>query len=172
MYVCRLLFATCFVLACLQQALAGDAVSFKTRSWNTTKEIVEIISDTKSDGEYELISGSNSDWMQLGPSQQYYVVAGAASRKTLVIKGTVHLILCDGAHLTLTGGVKLEGDAILHIHGQSDDQKTMGQMTVTNSYSSTAGIGSARSTTMGKLFVHGGNLEVTGADYAAADGEP
>ena len=170
MYVCRLLFATCFVLACLQQALAGDAVSFKTRSWNTTKEIVEIISDTKSDGEYELISGCNSDWMQLGPSQQYYVVAGAASRKTLVIKGTVHLILCDGAHLTLTGGVKLEGDAILHIHGQSDDQKTMGQMTVTNSYSSTAGIGSARSTTMGKLFVHGGNLEVTGADYAAGIG--
>lgn len=55
MYACRRLFTTFLVLASVVQAWAGDAVSFKVRSWNMTKEIVEITSDTKADGEYEAI---------------------------------------------------------------------------------------------------------------------
>lgn len=95
------------MFACMLQTWADEAISFIERSWDTTTELVKNSSVQKQSGQYELISGNSNDWQQLGPSQQYYVVKGNVGRKTLLIKGTVHLILCDGAQLTLTGGVKL-----------------------------------------------------------------
>ena len=162
------LLITCFMLVCLVQAWADNAISFISRSWNTTTEMVESTSASRSSGQYELISGENDEWQALEASK-YNVVTGSARRKTLVVFGESHLILCDGATLSLTGGVKLENSAILHIHSQSDGDN-QGKLIVTNSYSSTAGIGSARATNMGQLFVHGGDINVTGADYAAGIG--
>ena len=122
-----------------------------------------------------------SGWFQLGgftDADEYYVVRGNVSHTTLNVLGKkVHLILCDGATLTLSGGILMYGDHRLYIHSQSYGG-SMGKLVVQSGYNSdAAGIGSdydGNSTsykrTPADLEIHGGDIYAKGGDDAAGIG--
>ena len=106
------------------------------------------------------------------------MVRGNVSHTTLNVLGKkVHLILCDGATLTLSGGILMYGDHRLYIHSQSYGG-SMGKLVVQSGYNSdAAGIGSdydGNSTsyqrTPADLEIHGGDIYVKGGDRAAGIG--
>ena len=81
-----------------------------------------------------------------------------------------HIILCDGATLTCTGGILVEdahNSAQLFIYGQTNDT---GKLIVTNCYWYAAGIGSSGYQDCGEINIHGGNLDITGGKSAAGIG--
>ena len=107
---------------------------------------------------------------------EYYVVRGDVTRQTIVVQGSdVHLILCDGATLTINRGLRLEGTNKLYIHCQSYGGN-MGKLKVTRGLSDAAGIGSAWANEdggampAGELVIYGGDLDVKGAEFGAGIG--
>ena len=181
--------AVTLLLTVLTTTGAWAQISYIERSWDATNKTVtstvESITGTKvgyeeipSEGQYKEVTGNSETWFQLGGYNnnidEYYVVNGTVNLKAIVVLGkNVHLILCDGAKLTLTGGLKLEDDHKLYIHSQSYDSN-MGQLIVTNSYDNAAGIGSAQhegdEKTVGELVIHGGHIEATGGKRGAGIG--
>lgn len=105
----------------------------------------------------------------------YYVVndTSVTINGTVTAYGDVHLILCDGATLTVNGGVAVEdttpteGDnSNLTIYGQSGQTgKLVANGGVNSSFS--AGI---YSPSYGELTINGGIIEATGGNHA--EGQP
>ena len=170
----------------------ANPVTFIERSWDETnkkvlsteKGLSTLIDhgETPVEGQYKEVTNAPTDkpneWFGMGgysPSvPEYYVVRENVERQTIVVQGSnVHLILCNGATLTLTGGLKLEGDNKLYIHCQSYGG-AMGRLMVTNKYDDAAGIGSARDNsvakTVGELVIYGGHIEATGGANGAGIG--
>ena len=170
--------------------VASLFVNYIERSWDATNK--QVISTEKTlkgvmigydatpvEGQYkEVTSADDDEWYGMGGYgnnvAEYYVVHGNVYRETVVVQGkNVHLILCDGAMLHLTGGLKLEDDNKLYIHCQSYGDK-MGKLIVTNRYKHAAGIGSAwenlKDKLVGELVIHGGHIEATGGQYGAGIG--
>ena len=171
------------------------AQTYIERSWddtdkkvvNTEKTLTTSIAydaEPTSEGQYKLVTNapasSPNEWFGMGGYStsvpEFYVVSGNVKRETIVVQGNdVHLILCDNATLTLTGGLKLEGDNKLYIHCQSYGDN-MGRLMVTNKYKYAAGIGSARDVekdidkTVGELVIYGGHIEATGGQHGAGIG--
>ena len=167
------------------------SVNYIERSWDDTnkkvvsteKNVTEPIAyDATPIGvQYKEVTNapdsSPNEWFGMGgysSGAEYYVVRGNVNRQTIVVQGKdVHLILCNGATLTLTGGLKLEGDNKLYIHSQSYGGD-MGRLLVTNSFETAAGIGSAQDNghgkTVGELVIYGGHIEATGGKYGAGIG--
>ena len=169
-------------------------VSYIERSWDDTnkkvistektlKGIVIGYDTTPTKGQNKEVTNAPDDdpddWFGMGGYSttvpEYYVVRGNVNRKTIVVQGSdVHLILCDGATLTLTGGMKVEGDNRLYIHCQSYGDN-MGRLMVTNyEHDESAAIGSAyhdyKSTKVGELVIHGGHIEAEAGSHAAGIG--
>ena len=174
-------------------AMAPGSIPFIERSWddtnmkvvNTEKSLTtHIASDDTPTSEVQYKEVTNApasspdEWFGMGGYSddvpEFYVVRGNVNRETIVVQGkNVHLVLCDDATLTLTGGLKLEGDNKLYIHCQSYGSK-MGRLMVTNKYKNAAGIGSAQDNgaekTVGEMVIHGGHIEATGGEYGAGIG--
>lgn len=121
---------------------------------------------------YTVLEGNPGNWMQMS-DDNYYVVKDNVEYKTLNVLGKAHLILCDGATLTCTGGIKVEADnnniSELSIYSQSDGDN-QGKLIVTNSYEDAAGIGCAKSLKCGEITIHGGVLDIHGGKYGAGIG--
>ena len=146
------------------------------RTWNASQVKVVDTEKTISGDDYEILQGiENPDaWAILGSNDDlndhYYVVAGNVTYKTLKVYGKAHIILCDGATLTCTGGILVDeqnNQAQLFIHGQKNDT---GKLIVTNSYDNAAGIGSSMGQKCGEITIYGGNLDITGGKRGAGIG--
>ena len=169
------LFLLTIALVCMvAQRAWAESVTFNVRSWDDKNSKVVTTSTTK---DATVLEGWHpDDWLMLGSStdknDHYYVVRGNVKYQTLNVFGKAHIILADGATLTCTGGLKVEEDnnnAHLFIYSQSNDD-SQGKLIVTNSYEGAAGIGSSSRMNSGTIEIHGGNLDVTGGDYAAGIG--
>ena len=95
----------------------------------------------------------------------WYIVlaAGVTRSSTLTVNGSVHLILADGASLTVTGssdsaGVKVIEGKSLTIYGQAGGT---GMLTA-NGGELGAGIGSSSGYASGTVNIHGGTVHATG----------
>ena len=167
----RINFLMLTLLLVVGNVMAADPVKYIQRSWdNLNKKVVEA---EMTCNDYIVLSGNHSDdWIGLGDG--WYVVKDAnVTYQTLNILGNAHLILCDGATISLTGGVKLEGSRTLTVYGQTGDYDGQGSGELSShntDYSNTAGIGSAENTTCGNLVVHGGHVYGEGSDNAAGIG--
>ncbi len=147
-----------------------EDITFTSRKWDVAKQEIVTEQVTKS---CIIIEGQNDEWLGLGEKEKttYYAVRGEVKRKTLNCFGIVHLVLLDNAHLTCTGGIKVERPVAieLNIHAQSDGANK-GRLTVTNSYKEAAGIGSAEDVSCADVLFHGGSTNVVGGKYAAGIG--
>ncbi len=153
--------------------MAAVTISYNECSWNSSTNTVDV---TKKSRDMSALPDPSNDWIGLGNG--WYYVSGEKSCQTVNILGDdVNLVLCDGAKLSCTGGVKLEGNHKLTIYSQSTGNK-QGQLLVTQSYSGAAGIGCAKNCEdaagniigMGTLVVHGGEIAVLGSKFGAAIG--
>lgn len=102
----RIIFLMLTLLLAVGIAKAADPVKYIERSWDDVNK--KVVATEKTCDNYTLLTGNPSHWEGLGDG--WYVVKDAnVSYQTLNILGNAHLILCDGAKISLTGGVKLEG---------------------------------------------------------------
>ena len=171
------------------------AIDYIERCWDPAKKTV--VNKTKSlyttigyndvpsyESEYKQVKNVNG-WFALGGYTgsgyinipEYYVVYGDVSTTTLNVLGKeVHLILCNGAKLTLSGGILCYGNKKLYIHCQSYDD-SMGKLVAKSGYGDyAAGIGSNcpdtgnEDRTPGDLEIHGGDIYAKGGKWAAGIG--
>ena len=166
----QLFLVAAMLLTLGQNAKAQNAeITYIERSWDSeNKKVVDTATPIS---DYTVIEGDHAnDWYQLGVddgNDHYYVVKGEAIYQTLNTFGRAHLILCDGASLTITGGIKVENNAKIFIYGQKNDT---GRLSVTNSYEDAAGIGSAKGVSCGDITIHGGEVSAIGYDGAGIGG--
>ena len=150
--------------------LTTTGYKYVDHTWNHSTKTLTAEEKTKAAGECAVLD-NNNDWTAL-ENGNWYVVNGQIAIGTLVVHGTSNLILCDGARLTVTGGVKVElkDNAVLNIYGQAANS---GQLIATNSYEKAAGIGSgggADDGNAGMINIHGGTITATGNEYGAGIG--
>ena len=175
--------------ACLT-SISDNLVYYIERSWDEQKE--QVISTQKAiagdkivydafpeEGQYKEVTNKSGSLFQMGgfsaSGPEYYVVRGNVNCEHILVMGKdVHLILCDNATLTVTGGIELEEKHILSIHCQSYDDNRMGRLMVSNGNEKAAGIGGAfhngNVKHVGNLVVYGGHIEVVGGEYGAGIG--
>ena len=188
-----------------QSSLQND-VHYIERSWdatnkkvvNTTKTLTRQISygATPGKGEYKLVTSSSDedDVFVLGgynnDIHEYYVVRGNVNHFAMKVRGkNVHLILCDGAKLTLkggteyneVGGIRVLQDCNFYIHSQSYGA-WMGKLDVPNPQNDhAAGIGGYNSglggnyddrtdKVPGNIEIHGGDIYAMGGYWGAGIG--
>ena len=87
----------------------------------------------------------------------YAVTRSGQIDARLEISGDVNLILCDGAELTVNGGVHVSGSS-LTIWAQSDDADTCGALTAVATDSTCAGIGGNEQEGAGTITINGGKV--------------
>jgi len=176
----------------ISSAFPSGTIYYIERSWDNTDKKAESTVKTVSnliaydavpttESDYKEVN-TEHDWFALGgynnEIDEYYVVRSNISHTTLNVLGkNVHLILCDGIQLILSGGILMYGDHNLYIHCQSYGTE-MGRLVVNGGYGNkAAGIGSDNDgsdtrfqRTPGKLEIHGGNIYAKGCDYGAGIG--
>lgn len=98
----------------------------------------------------------------------WYAVAGNVTiANRIEIVGSVNLILCDGATLTVPKGIHLTGGNALTIWGQSAGT---GALVIESPGVDKAGIGGNELQPGGIFTMNGGTLTVTGGQYGAGIG--
>jgi len=85
------------------------------------------------------------------------------------VRGTVHLILCDGKTLTASKGIAVNTGNSLTIYGQSGGTGVL-NANATDAGGNHAGIGSNRSNNVGDITIHGGRITSEGAAWSAGIG--
>ena len=108
-------------------------------------------------------------------SAGWYVVTGEVSRGSITCNGAVHLILADGAKLTVTGGdreagINVSGAATLTIYGQSAQSGQLFAYGGSGGYGYGAGIGGGGSGSGSNITINGGKITASGGDYGAGIG--
>ena len=100
----------------------------------------------------------------------WYVVNGAVTIGSRVtVSGEVHLILADGASLTVIGGINVTEGNSFSVYAQSVGEN-MGTLTATSSQFGKAGIGGEYLASGGTITIHGGSVTATGGGSAAGIG--
>lgn len=148
-------------------------ISYYECSWNSNTSSVD---KTLRSRDMNAVPASVNDWA--GLTNGWWYVDSDVSYKTLNIMGNdVNLVLCDGAKITCTGGVRLKGSNKLTIYSQSSGDNE-GKLVVTQEhYDDDAGIGCGKNEEdngntigMGYLVIHGGDISATGGTNGAAIG--
>ena len=101
----------------------------------------------------------------------WYIVTNTIERAGIKVNGAAHLILCDGASLTVTGaefeaGVEVAEGQSLTIYGQSEGTGKL----IANGGTSSTGIGGKDVGTCGTITINGGTIKATGGSYGAGIG--
>lgn len=165
---------TIAILLLVYLPMAAATISYNECSWNSDTYTVNI---SKKSRDMSALPDAVNDWIGLG-NGWYYVSGNRLCQTVNILGDDVNLVLCDGAQLTCTGGVKLEGpNRKLTIYSQSTGNK-QGKLVVTQSYSGAAGIGCAKNCEdangniigMGSLVIHGGDISAMGSKFGAAIG--
>ena len=119
---------------------------------------------TENCSNYTVVDGSTTTW-----DNGWYVVNSTVTINSQVtVSGTVHLILADGASLTVNGGIKVAENNSFTVYAQSVE-KNMGTLTAVGGNQS-AGIGGGAQGSGGNITINGGTVKATGGDYAAGIG--
>ena len=119
--------------------------------------------ETKECSNYTVVDGSTTTW-----DNGWYVVNSTVTINSQVtVSGTVHLILADGASLTVNGGIKVAENNSFTVYAQSVE-KNMGTLTAVGGNQS-AGIGNRYNESVGNITINGGTVTAIGS-YAAGIG--
>lgn len=98
--------------------LTKTGYKYIDHTWTQSTKTLTAEEKTKANGEYSLLESSSSDWKEL-TNGGWFVVDGNINIPALKVTGTSNLILCDGASITVTEGVKVEmnSNAVINIYG-------------------------------------------------------
>ena len=103
-------------------------------------------------------------------NSQWFIAEGTGSTAHGLTcgSGDRHLILCDGASITINEGFFVNEGSTLHIYCQSFENK-MGKLISNNTEEDWPGIG-GKYDQMGTLIIHGGDITASGGKYGAGIG--
>ena len=91
-------------------AFAAESVSYVDRTADSSGKVTESAATCT---DYTVVASDSTTW-----SDSWYVVNTDVTIGSRVsVSGTVYLILCDGATLTVNGGIQLTGSNSLTIYG-------------------------------------------------------
>lgn len=122
---------------------------------------------TAEDVEVLAVSSSMTAWGANDNAEHWYVVQGEVNiDKCVIVTGDVHLILADGAKLTVDGGIGVHEGNVLSIYGQEEGTGEL----VANGHSNNAGIGGSSSYNSGAIKIAGGTVTATGDAHGAGIG--
>ena len=112
-----------------------------------------------------VVDSSTKEWRN-----GWYVVNSAVTIGSRVtVSGEVHLILADGASLTVNDGINVAESNSFSVYAQSVGEN-MGTLTATSSQFGKAGIGGEIHGSGGNITISGGNVTATGESSAAGIG--
>ena len=114
------------------------------------------------------VTEETTEWNRKGGGW-YVVTSNVRISERIIVSGSVHLILCDGAKLTASSGIEVNDDNALTIYAQSTGSGA-GSLTVVSPGSSYAGIGGGNGTACGTVTINGGRITSRGGYGAAGIG--
>ncbi len=127
------------------------------------------------------VSQSDTEWGTAG-NETWYVASGTvAIDHRVTVTGDVHLILANGAKLTVNGGIEVSEGNSFTVYAQSTEESEMGSLEAkATGTGDGAGIGgnngqydgkyTSPGGTAGSITIHGGHVTATGAGAAAGIG--
>lgn len=151
------------LLTCLALAFASAALAPATAWAADNVKYLDENGATKTAASATEVTAADSTWGIQG-SETWYVAQGEVSIGSRVeVTGDVHLILADGASLTVTGGINVPEDSSFTVYGQSDDSSTMGALDCLAATTGTTGyyaavIGGNKGETSGSIVINGGGV--------------
>ena len=159
-------------LLCLCAAFcAGSALASEEMYYNDEGVVNIPVADWTDitvllDSDYPNVQGN-----ELVLTSGWYAVRGNVTfDKRVRVQGTVDLILCDGAELTMQKGIHLTGWNLLRIYGQEAHSGKLTAYAVTEPDASTAAIGGNVDETGGWFYVYGGEIYARSDSFGAAIG--
>ncbi|MBS5483182.1 MAG: hypothetical protein KHX88_08030, partial [Firmicutes bacterium] len=161
-----LAFTLVFAMPCVTSVYAKDPVHYVYRWWDTGEN--KVVDSNAQTATYQVVNSNNTQW-----DSGWYVVSGNVTIGSRVtVTGNVNLILTDGCHLTVNGGIEVEEGNSLTIYEQSEGT---GKLTATAQRGTlNAGIGGNGSSdsgeTGGAIIIHGGKVTATGNNGAGIGG--
>ena len=141
-----------------------NVASYLDRVWNSSEKRVEESLKNVAD-----VIEITSETTEL--SDGWYIVRGTVDITDIItVKGTVNLILADGASLTSRECLVNSGNA-LYIYAQSSGA-SMGSWTLKSGLSTNAALGGKRGEGAGRIVINGGSISasVPGSKFAAVIG--
>lgn len=125
------------------------------------KQVTETVTD------YEIVDENNTDW----DNGWYVVVSDTTISGRAVVNGEVNLILADGAVLTISEGITVQGNNSLAIYAQSEGENMGTLVAGEEGYipRMVAGIG-GNASDGGNIAVYGGMVMATGGIGGAGIG--
>ncbi|WP_455138552.1 YDG domain-containing protein [Thermophilibacter sp.] len=122
---------------------------------------------TAEDVEVLAVSSSMTAWGADDDVDHWYVAKGNVTiNGRVIVSGKVHLILADGAKLTVDDGISVNEGNSLSIYGQENGTGKL----VANGNFSNAGIGGSSSFNSGTIKIAGGTVTATGGEHGAGIG--
>lgn len=112
-----------------------------------------------------VVDSSMTEWQ----SGWYVVNSNITIDSRVTVKGEVHLILADGASLTVHDDINVAQGNSFTVYAQSAGAD-MGVLTVKNKGMDEAGIGGGSWENAGTITINGGNVTATGGSFAAGIG--
>lgn len=112
-----------------------------------------------------VVDSSMTEWQ----SGWYVVNSNITIDSRVTVKGEVHLILADGASLTVNGGIGVAEGNVFSLYAQSVGGN-MGTLTATSSQFGEAGIGGKPGNSGGNITICGGSIEATSRKNGAGIG--
>ena len=126
------------------------------------------------EGDYTIVDATTTVLGADNTETWYAVRNNVTTNVRIEVRGSVHLILCDGKTLTTTSGIMVNAGNNLTIYGQSGGTGTLNASAYNTSQSSmpfrNAGIGSNNNTHVGDIIIHGGNITAEGNAWSAGIG--
>ena len=129
------------------------------------------------------VQQGDTEWGKAGGETWYVAKDTVEITGRVKVTGSVHLILANGANLTVDGGIEVSEGNSFTVYAQSTDETQMGSLTATaREKGDGAGIGGnnaplgedSRYTgaggTAGSITIHGGKVTATGAEGSAGIG--
>ena len=111
-----------------------------------------------------ILTGDETEWTGWYAAVDNLTISGRPS-----VSGEAHLILCDGAQLTIPKGIEVASGNSLTIYAQSAGGD-MGKLLINGVEVSSAGIGGGNGCACGPITINGGVINVTGGNYGAGIG--
>ncbi|MCR4584413.1 MAG: InlB B-repeat-containing protein [Lachnospiraceae bacterium] len=165
-----LAFLMTFVMLISQ--FAGNAMTVHAEPDTGTVSNVKYLDDkgiSQNCAKATAVTSGVTAWGVQNETTWYAVTASTECSSSITVTGTVHLILCDGATLTATRGIRVAETTSLFIYAQSKGEDA-GCLKITSPDSCNAGIGGGDGGEGGTITINGGNVTATGGMYGAGIG--
>lgn len=115
---------------------------------------------------YTTVTEGHTTWS----AGHYEVTDEVTINSRVTANGDVYLRLNEGSHLTVIGGIGLNGESSNITIDNNSDIQQYGELTVTGVGLYNAGIGGGKDTPAGNITIHGGTVTVSGGQFGAGIG--